>query len=579
MRRAFRTRLRVISGIIACVAFFLVVRLYFVQVVHGQEYSLRAEHQYVSSSQELFDRGSIFFTDKDGTEISAATLATGFLVAIDPETLKDPEGAYAKIAAIVPALDRDGFMKSAAKTDDPYEVVAHHVDDDAGRAVDALGMTGVIVERERWRDYPAGGAAAQSVGIIAYDNDNSLAGRLGLERYYEDVLAHGGEGVFGNFFAELFANIGELASDPRTAQQGDVVTSIEPMVQRELDSQLAAVEAQYGSAQTGGIIMDPKTGEIYALDTAPSFDPNHFQEEDAQYFGNPLVEKRYEFGSIFKTMTMTSGLDAGVITPDTTYNDTGCIEVNKSRICNYDLQARGVIPMQEILSQSLNVGASFVATRLGHDRFRAYYTKLGFGTETGIDLPNEIHGDIHNLNSPRDVEYDTASFGQGIATTPIETIRALSSIANGGKIVTPHLATGIRLESGVTKKLSWGEPVQVFSPQAVDEVTQMLVKVVDTKLGNGTVKIPSMSVAAKTGTAQVAGPDGKYLGGGVYFHSFFGYFPASDPKFAILLYTYKPQNVEYASETLTSPFMNLTHFLINYYDLPPDRAGVSGSAQ
>ncbi len=369
MRRAFRTRLRVISGIIACVAFFLVVRLYFVQVVHGQEYSLRAEHQYVSSSQELFDRGSIFFTDKDGTEISAATLATGFLVAIDPETLKDPEGAYAKIAAIVPALDRDGFMKSAAKTDDPYEVVAHHVDDDAGRAVDALGMTGVIVERERWRDYPAGGAAAQSVGIIAYDNDNSLAGRLGLERYYEDVLAHGGEGVFGNFFAELFANIGELASDPRTAQQGDVVTSIEPMVQRELDSQLAAVEAQYGSAQTGGIIMDPKTGEIYALDTAPSFDPNHFQEEDAQYFGNPLVEKRYEFGSIFKTMTMTSGLDAGVITPDTTYNDTGCIEVNKSRICNYDLQARGVIPMQEILSQSLNVGASFVATRLGHDRF------------------------------------------------------------------------------------------------------------------------------------------------------------------------------------------------------------------
>lgn len=571
MRRAFRSRLRILSGGIALIAFLLVVRLYFVQIVHGQEFALRAERQYVSSSQVLFDRGSIFFTRKDGTQISAATLASGFLIAIDPETLKNPEMVYNQILAHVPTLDHTAFMASAAKTSDPYEVVAHHVEDDAGRAVDALKIPGVIVERERWRDYPAGTDAAQSVGIIAYDNDNSLAGRLGLERYYDDILAQGGQGVFGNFFAELFANLQSIASDPRTAQQGDVVTTIEPVVQKELDDVLAKVEAQYSSQETGGIIMNPKTGEIYALDTSPSFDPNHFQSEDAQYFGNPLVEKRYEFGSIFKTLTMTSGLDAGVITPDTTYNDTGCIEVNKKRICNYDLKARGVIPMQEILSQSLNVGASFIATRLGHDRFRDYFTKLGLGTETGIDLPSEIHGDIHNLDSPRDVEYDTAAFGQGIATTPVETIRALSAIANDGKIVTPHLASAIRLESGVTKKLSWGEPVQVFSPQATTEVTNMLIKVVDTKLENGTVKIPTMSVGAKTGTAQVAGPDGKYIAGSVYFHSFFGFFPASNPKFVILLYTKEPKGVEYASETLTMPFIDLTHFLINYYDLPPDR--------
>lgn len=571
MRRAFKYRLRLLSGGIALIALLLIVRLYFVQVVQGAEYSLRAEHQYVSSSEELFSRGSIYFTTKDKTEVSAATLATGFLIAIDPELVKDPEKVYVSILAHVPSLDHDAFMVAMAKTDDPYEVVAHHVADDAGRAVNELEIPGIIVERERWRDYPAGTAASQSVGIIAFDNDNTLAGRLGLERYYDDILAHGSEGVFGNFFAELFGNLTQIVSDPRRAQQGDIITSIDPVVQKELDNELAKVEAQYGSTQTGGIIMDPKTGAIYALDTAPSFDPNHFQQEDAQYFGNPLVEKRYEFGSIFKTMTMTSGLDSGVVTPDTTYNDTGCIDVNKKRICNYDLKARGVIPMQQILSQSLNVGASFIATRLGHERMRSYFTNLGFGTETGIDLPSEIHGDIHNLNSPRDVEYDTAAFGQGIATTPIETIRALSSIANDGKIVTPHLAKAVRLESGVTKQLSWGQPVQVFNPTAAHEVTQMLVKVVDTKLGNGTVKIPDMSVAAKTGTAQIAGPDGKYIAGNVFFHSFFGYFPASNPRFVILLYTVKPQGVEYASETLTKPFMDLTHFLINYYEVPPDR--------
>jgi cell division protein FtsI/penicillin-binding protein 2 len=573
MRRAFKSRLRVISAGIACIALLLITRLYFVQIVHGEEYSLRAERQYVSSSQELYDRGSIFFTDKDGTQISAATLSTGFLIAIDPKLLKDKEGAYAAIAKHVPDVDREGFMESAAKTDDPYEVVAHHVSDDAGRAVSALELPGVIVERERWREYPAGTNAAQTVGLVAFDNDNTYAGRLGLERYYDHVLASGGEGVFGNFFAELFANISSVVSDPRTAEQGDVVTSIDPVVQKELDDILAQVEAQYGSSETGGIIMNPKTGEIYALDTVPTFNPNHLTEDKTPYTGNPLVEKRYEFGSIFKTMTMTSGLDAGVVTPETTYNDTGCIEVNKKRICNYDLRARGVIPMQEVLSQSLNVGASFVATRLGHERFRDYFTKLGLGTETGIDLPNEIHGDIHNLNSPRDVEYDTASFGQGIATTPVETIRALSSIANEGKIVTPHVATSIRLQSGVTKKLSWGEPQQVFSPKATDEVTQMLIKVVDTKLGGGKVKIPTMTVAAKTGTAQIAGPDGKYYDN-LYFHSFFGYFPATNPQFAILLYTSKPQGVQYASETLTMPFMDLTHFLINYYDVQPDRADI-----
>jgi len=560
-----------LAGGVAFVALFLVIRLYFVQVVHGEEYSLRAEHQYVSSSQQLFDRGSIYFTTKDGTLVSAAALENGFLIAIDPETLKDPEGTYQKISTLVPGIDHDAYEKSVAKKDDPYEIIAHHVSDDAGRAVDALDIPGVQVERERWREYPAGADAAQTLGIIAYDNDNTIAGRLGLERYYDYTLTRNGEGVFGNFFAELFANLDNVVKDPRDVTQGDVITSIEPMVQQKLDEQLAAVEAQYGSTVSGGIIMDPKTGAILAMDTNPNFDPNHFQDQDANYFGNPLVEKRYEFGSIFKMLTMTSGLDAGVIQPDTTYNDTGCIEVNKSRICNYDLKARGVIPMQQILSQSLNVGASWIATRLGHDRFRAYYTNLGLGTETGIDLPNEIHGDIHNLNSPRDVEYDTASFGQGIATTPVETIRALASLANNGAIVTPHVATAIRLESGVVKKLSWGDSKHVFTPQAVAETTNMLVNVVDVNLGNGKVKIPTTSVAAKTGTAQIAGPDGKYIGGGVYFHSFFGYFPAHDPKFAILLFTREPQHVEYASETLTAPFMNLTHFLINYYELPPDR--------
>ncbi|MBP9816869.1 MAG: penicillin-binding protein 2 [Candidatus Pacebacteria bacterium] len=578
MRAALRLRLRVLAGFLILIVFVLVARLYFVQIVNGDEYSLRAERQYVSASHTLYDRGSIYYTRKDGTALSGAALATGFLVAIDPSKLKNAPEVYDALVALFP-LERETYDAAVAKTNDPYEVLARRVPEDAGRAISALDVPGVIVERERWRIYPAEERGAQTIGFVAYDNDNDLAGRFGLERYYEDVLTRKNTGLFGNFFAELFANLDSAVGDASEAREGDLITSIEPVVLDKLDQVLMEIQGKYSSAESGGIIMDPKTGEIIALETVPSFDPNTFAEQDSEHFGNPMVEKRYEFGSIVKAITMTAGLDAGVVTPDTTYNDTGKITLNNKTISNYDGKARGVVPMQEVLSQSLNIGASYIAGRLGHERMRQYFTELGMGAETGIDLPSEISGTIDNiLESPRDVEYATASFGQGIAQTPVEMVKALGALANDGKVVTPHVVRAIKLESGIVKELSWGNAEQVFKPKAVEQVTHMLVNVVDKSLAGGTVSIPEMSVAAKTGTAQIAGPGGKYYDDR-YFHSFFGYFPAYDPKFIILLYTREPKGVEYASETLTHPFMELTQFLIGYYAIPPDRVEYAPSEE
>jgi len=571
MRRAFRIRLRILGAIVVSLAAFLVLRLYYVQVLEGDEYAIKAERQFLHSSEVLFNRGSIYFTRKDGTLLSAATLATGFTIAINPTNLNNPEEAYSLIAQNIEGINKEAFLVSASKKGDPYEVVAKKVSDDVGRAIYEKKVPGIIVERQRWRLYPARDEAAQSIGFIAYADDNNLAGRTGLERYYNDSLERSGEGLFGNFFSRLFVDLDSIVVDARSARQGDVITSIEPIVQEKLSQVLKQISNQYGSRETGGIIMDPKTGEIIALDTFPTFDLNSFQSEDSEYFGNPLVESRYEFGSIIKALTMAGGIDSGAVTPTTTYLDTGCTTINKKKFCNYDLKARGVTPMQEVLSQSLNMGASYIALATGHDKFRDYFTKIGFGEETGVDLPSEIRGDIKNLDSPRDIEYSTASYGQGIATTPIATIRALGALANHGSIVTPHIATAIKLPSGITRDLTWGKPEHVYKPESAAAVSKMLVEVVDTKLGGGKVKIPEMSVAAKTGTAQVAGTAGEYSENR-YFHSFFGYFPAYDAKYIILLYTLEPKNVQYASETLTNPFMELTHYLINYYDVPPDRA-------
>ncbi len=438
MRRAFRFRLRILAGLVVLFALLVIARLYFIQIIEGDYYAAQGQAQYESSNQELYDRGNIYFTRKDGTLISAATLATGFLIAIDPEELKNPSLVYGQINAITP-IDQQTFAGAAAKTNDPYEVLLQHVSDAQGNAVSALNIPGVLVVRERWRVYPAGTEAAQTLGFVAYDNDNNLEGRAGLEEYYNDVLERPNEGLSDNFFAQLFANIDNTIIDANSAREGDLVTSIEPTVQQRLDQDLEAVTKKYSSTESGGIIMNPHTGAIIAIGSYPTFDPNDFENENPQYFGNPIVQSEYEFGSIQKSLTMASGLDSGAITPDETYDDTGCIYPDGDKVCNFDLVARGVIPMIQILDQSLNVGASFIAGQMGHATQRKYDIELGLGSKTGIDLPSEIAGDIRNLNTNEDVDFDTAAFGQGIAVTPIEMIRAVDALANNGAIVTPHV--------------------------------------------------------------------------------------------------------------------------------------------
>ncbi|NDB61832.1 penicillin-binding protein 2, partial [bacterium] len=180
-------------------------------------------------------------------------------------------------------------------------------------------------------------------------------------------------------------------------------------------------------------------------------------------------------------------------------------------------------------------------------------------------------GIIKNLITGRDVEIATISYGQGIALTPIQTVRALSILANGGKLVTPHIAKSIEYVDGNQVDLTFPKPRQVLEKETTDDVTDMLINVVDKALKKGQVKMERYSIAAKTGTAQIADPvNGGYYSDR-YLHSFFGYFPAYNPKFIVFLYHVYPKGAEFASETLTDPFIQLTKLLINYYNIIPDR--------
>ena len=571
MNYSFLGRIKVISFFILLFAGALVLKLFFVQIIHQSSYSSRADHQYATPSSDIFERGTIYFTRKDGVPVSGAVQASGFKIAINTKELTTIENTYNQITAIVP-LDKDVFFTKASKKDDPYEEVATHLTKEEADAISGLKIPGVSIYKEKWRFYPGGEMAAHTLGLVGFQGDQ-LAGRYGLERQYNTVLAMNADNPYINFFAEVFSNIKNGLLKDSDDTSGDLVTTIEPSVQAFLSEKLEEVRAGDQADSIGGIIMNPKDGSIYALDVKPSFDPNVFSKvKDVATFSNPLVEHVFEFGSVIKPLVMAAGIDTGVVTAETTYNDKGFVIVDKKQINNFDKKGRGAnVSMQEVLNQSLNTGMVFVAQKLGHKNMRDYLLSAGIGEKTGIDLPLETSGLVSNLQTPRDIEYANASFGQGIALTPIEVIRALASLANGGHLVVPHVVQKIKYNDGTEKELTYPTKRVKFSEQTAQEITRMLVTVMDKSIKGGTAKFDHYSVAVKTGTAQVA----KDNGGGYYAdrhtHSFFGYFPASNPEFIVFLYAINPKGVPYAAQTWSDSFLDITKFLLNYYEVPPDR--------
>ena len=570
MRSKFARRTLFLSWVFIVGAVLLILRLYFVQIIHGDEYEREALSQYSEPSPDTGNRGDIFFKKNDGSLVAAAVMQTGWKIAIQPKVLTDHDAVYEKLNVILP-IDKEKFFTSAQKKDDPYEEIAFRVSDALAADVRKLKIPGVILVQDQWRMYPAGSLAAHTIGFVGFQG-NKKVGVYGLERYYEDLLSLPSSGLYVNPFAEIFTNMGSLLAMDPTTQQGDAVTSIEPSVEQNMESVLKNVQKIYSPKLTGGIVMNARTGEIIAMAVLPSFNPNTYNTvDDPSVFTNPLVESIYEMGSILKPLTIAAGIDTGAITPQTTYDDKGFVMRSGYKISNFDGKARGVISMQEVLNQSLNTGAVFVQERTGQETFAKYMHEYGLGEETGIDLPSEVAGNIRAIENGVDIDYASASFGQGIAVTPIEMIRALGVLANQGMLPEPHLVTAVRYESGITRNVTTLPQKRILKPETVEAMATMLTEVYDKALLGGELKQERYSIAAKTGTAQIGIPGGGGYYADRYLHSFFGYFPSHDPKFIVFLYAVEPQKEVFASHTLARPFLEITKFLINYYNIPPDR--------
>ena len=563
-----RRRIRMLIAIVALTGLLVIARLFSLQIVNASLYKDRAERQYITPSSGSFDRGNIYFTNKDGTTVAAGTVVSGFKIAIAPDLISDEESTYDAINEVV-ALDRDAFFIKVAKKSDPYEEIATRVPEHQAERIAALNLPGVSLYREKWRFYPGANLAAKVIGFVSYRKD-SLSGNNGLEEYYNTVLSRDDSNFYVNFFAEIFANM-KSGVFKNTATTGDIVTTIEPSVQLQLEQTITDIEDTWGSDSVGGVIMDPYTGSIIAMAGVPTFDLNEYGSvKNASVYTNPFAQNRYEMGSIVKPLVMAAAIDTGAVTPTTTYTDTGSVTINGKTLNNFDKKGRGAnISMQDVLNQSLNTGMIFVQQQMGKDAFKEYLVgKYKLGDKTGIDLPGEVNGAVGSLKDKNDINYAAASFGQGIATSPINIVRGFATLANGGTLVTPHIATKIIESTGLTTDIQYPVGERVLKPETVSTITNMLVNVVDDGYGKG---LKHYSVAAKTGTAQIARSDG----GGYYtdrnLHSLIGFFPAGKPQYVLYLFNVYPKGALYAIQTLGDPFFSMVEFMGNYYEIPPDR--------
>lgn len=527
-----------------CAYSVLIFNIYNLQIQNGDYYRARAESQSRSSGFLQAQRGGIFFTDRNKNKIPVAInkeLPSIFAV---PKEISDVEEAVSALQPIL-GLSEERLKKFLSKPDDEYELLIAKASDEQVEGINLAGIAGIYVDSQPFRFYPFEKLAAHLLGFVGISDDNLISGRYGVEALYEDFLA-GSSGKFEN---------GKV-SEPVHGK--DLSLTIDRNIQAEAEDILSGLIKKYEA--TGGtvIVQDPKTGKILTLTNAPTFDPNEYSQYSVASFLNPAVQAIYEPGSIMKVITMAAGIDAGKITPDTIYNDPGSLKFDKYTIKNWDLKAHGRVTMTEVIEKSINTGAVFAEQKTGHAAFRDYLVNFGFSEETHIELPGELSGNLRNLqDTNRDINFATAAFGQGISVTPIGLINAISAIANQGRL----------MKASIFQSEEPEEIRQVISGESAKKVTKMMVSAVrKAEVAN----IEHYEIAGKTGTAQIPNPRGKGYLEDQYINTYVGFAPATNPRFVILIKLDKPKGAALAGATVVPAFRELTQYILNYYNIPPD---------
>jgi cell division protein FtsI/penicillin-binding protein 2 len=566
-------KIRVLSIFFIVLFAILIVRLFYWQVIQGATLSNEARSQYDTSVVTTAPRGNILASDGSFWVLRTQT----YTLWANPKELSDTPTIIAQKLAnlLVPdPTDKVSLFQETLKLqnslskDVSWVGLETKVTDDTKKNIEALGIQGIGFDPEDSSFYPEASSAAQLLGFVGKDQSGSNVGYFGLEGYY-DLPLSGKPGFFGSQKNALGAPIISNDSTQVTAIPGvDLETGIDKRIQTLIESQLADGIQKYGAIGGSVTVMDPTNGEIMAMASLPSFDPANYSNYSNALFKNPVISDSFEPGSILKPVVMASGIDAGVVTPDTQCDIcNGPLKVAEYYIRTWNDKYTPNITMTNVIVNSDNVGMSFVGQKLGADNLYDYLTKFGIGQKTGVDLQGESAPKLREKGTWSDVDLATASFGQGVAVTGLEMVRAISAVANGGYLVTPHVVDFIKGE-GWDQQINTNPPVRIISQTAAEETTAMMVDAAN----NGEAKwcrIPGFDVAGKTGTAQI--PVAGHYDATNTNHSFIGFAPAENPKFVMLVTLNSPTSSQWASETAAPLWYSIAKELFPYLGIQPSQ--------
>jgi len=541
-------------------------RLFIVQVLSHEELFSRAKNQHQYYEELIPRRGEIYLQNKGKTYPASVNEEMDTVIAV-PKNIIDVEGTIMTLSAALNLPVEEVHHKIAGNRESMYEVIKRKLTDDESLELQNKNLKGIELVPEYWRTYPASPLTSQTIGFVGYKGEEK-GGQYGVEGYFENSL----RGKGGFLKAEKDTGGRWISIGLRTlqkAENGDnLVLTIEQAVQYYVEKKLEEIVKKFEATSGNILIMEPVTGRIIAMANYPSYDSNDYTKvEDSSLFQNKCIQEQFEPGSIFKSITYSIALDTGKITPETTYNDAGSISMAGYTISNFDGKGRGVIPMTKALDLSLNTGAIFAQQRAGKEAYYQYLKNFGFGEPTGIDLVGEAKGDIKNLAQMKDLNYATASFGQGVAITGIQMATAFSSLINGGHLMKPQIVEKVIKNNGEEIEIPPKEIRRVISQRTSDTIKAMLVSVVK----NGwSIKaaVPGYLIGSKTGTAQIPNPNG----GGYtsdFIHTFVCGAPMNDPKFVILTKLDRVRAVKFSSDSVSPATRQILEFLFDYYNISP----------
>jgi len=537
----------------------------------------------------------------------------GSLVVTDPTRISSIDNVSEQISPLL-NIDKKKLKKILVRRPKRYVEISNKIVPEVAEQILELKnnprysdiLRGIQLRDEHWRYYPERELAAQILGFV----DSSNKGQYGIEGRFDQELA-GQEGViFGATNTRGQRILGKGSEILRARDGADILISIDRVIQGEvekiLEEDLKRFDADFGQV----IVVEPKTGRILAMANAPSFDSNEFgkaflryeitpeqeleDREDENFnqriptvvdrgryyryfnkwgpevFRNKVISDVYEPGSVVKALTMVAALNADEISPQTTFNDNGPIEVDEFEIRNADEKYEGITTMVEVINRSLNTGIAFITRKMGAKLLYEYLTNFGFGQYTDIELDGEADGQLEFWKDWEESELVTRGFGQGMTSSALQMAMAFSSLANGGYLMKPILVEEVRYPDGKVKEFYPEKIRRVISDESYNKIKAMLLNSVSNGIARG-AKVWGYSVMGKTGTSQTY-KNGKALEGlGTTITSFAGFGPFDDPAFVVLVKFDRPRTSQWGSETAAGTFKRVAEFLFQHLGIPPDK--------